>query len=66
MVCCDGFVRSDNRGETPGEEHDFFEKAVVDGGSRETDDVLKGRFGPVVDDVEGEDGGADWVEPPDV
>ena len=37
-----------------------------DGGAGEAGDVFEAGFGPVVDDEEGEEGGADGVEPPEV
>lgn len=38
---------------------------IGDGGAGETRDVLERGVGPVVDYEEGEEGGADGVEPPE-
>ena len=65
MVRRDGFVGVDDGGETPGEEGDLFEDVGGDGGAGEAGDVFEAGFGPVVDDEEGEEGGADGVEPPE-
>ena len=65
VVGRDGFVPADDGREAPGEEGDFAQQAVVDGGAAEAGDVLEAGFGPVVDDEEREDGGADGVEPPE-
>lgn len=65
MVRGDGLVRVYDRGETPGEESDLFEDVGGDGGAGEAGDVFEARFGPVVDYEEGEEGGADGVEPPE-
>ena len=39
--------------------------AVRDGGSRKARDVLHTRVGPVIDDEEGEEGGAEGIKPPE-
>ena len=66
MVRRDGLVGVDDGGEAPGEEGDFFEEVGGDGGAGEAGDVFDAGFGPVVDDEEGEEGGTDGVEPPEV
>ena len=66
VVCGDGLVGVHDGGEAPGEEGDLFEEAGGDGGAGEAGDVLEAGLRPVVDDEEGEEGGADGVEPPEV
>ncbi len=65
MIRRDRFVGIDDGSEAPGEVGDFFEDARVDGGASEAGDVFEERFGPVVDYEEGEEGGAEGVEPPE-
>ena len=66
MVRGDRFVGVHDGRKTPGEERDLFENIGGDGGTGEPGDVFETRFGPVVDYEEGEEGGADGVEPPEV
>lgn len=65
VVRRDGLVGVDDGGEAPGEEGDLLEEGRGDGGAGEAGDVLEAGGGPVVDDEEGEEGGADGVEPPE-
>ena len=65
MIRRDSFVRVDDGREAPGQEGDFLEEGGGDGGAGEAGDVLEAGFGPVVDDEEGEEGGAEGVEPPE-
>ena len=65
VVRRDGLVSVDDGGEAPGEEGDFLEEVGGDGGAGEAGDVFEARRCPVVDDKDGEDGGADGVEPPE-
>ena len=66
MVCCNRFVCVHDGGKAPGEERDLFENVGRDGGAGEAGDVFETGFGPVVDYEEGEQSGADRVEPPEV
>lgn len=65
MVSRNRFVGVYDGGETPGEERDLFEDVGGNGGAGEAGDVFETGFGPVVDYEEGEEGGADGVEPPE-
>ena len=65
MVRRDGLVGVDDGGEAPGQKGDFLEEGRGDGGAGEAGDVFEAGRGPVVDDEEGEEGGADGVEPPE-
>lgn len=65
MVRGDGLVGVDDGRETPGEKGDFLKGAVVDGGAGEACHVGEAGRGPVVDDEEGEEGGAEGVQPPE-
>lgn len=53
-----------NRGETPSEEGNFLENALVYGTAGQASDVLETGICPVVDYEEGEESGADGIEPP--
>ena len=65
VVRRDGLVGVDDGGEAPGQKGDFLEEGGRDGGAREPGHVFEAGRGPVVDDEEGEEGGADGVEPPE-
>lgn len=56
----------DEGGEAPGQVGQFLGQGVVDGQAAQPRHVLEPGRGPVVDDEEGEQAGADGVEPPDV
>lgn len=55
-----------NRREAVGEESQLLLEGIINGGSGEARYVFEAGAGPVVDDEEGEEGGAEGVEPPDV
>lgn len=65
VVGGDGLVGVDDGCEAPGEEGDLLEDRCRDGGAGEAGDVFEARFGPVVNDEEGEEGGAHGVQPPE-
>ena len=65
VVRGDGLVGVDDGGEAPGQKGDFLEEGGRDGGAGEAGHVFEAGGGPVVDDEEGEEGGADGVEPPE-
>ena len=62
VVGRDGLVGVDDGGEAPGQEGDFLKEGGRDGGAGEAGYVGEAGGGPVGDDEEGEEGGADcWV-----
>ena len=65
MVGRDVLVGVDDGGEAPGEKGDLLEQGGRDGGAGEPGHVFEAGRGPVGDDEEGEEGGADGVEPPE-
>lgn len=65
MIRRDGLIRVHDGGEAPGQECDLFQEVGGDGGAGEAGYVFDAGFGPVVDDEEGEEGGAEGVEPPE-
>ena len=65
MIRRDGLVGVHDGSEAPGEEGDFLEQAARDGGAGQVGDVFEAGGGPVGDYEEGEEGGADGVEPPE-
>lgn len=64
MVRRDGFITLHDRGEAPGQVGDFAEGARGAGGAGEAENVGEAGGGPVEDDVDGEEEGAEGVEPP--
>ena len=65
MVRRDGLVGVDHGGEAPGQKGDFLEEGGRDGGAGEPGCVFEAGGGPVGYDEEGEEGGAEGVEPPE-
>ena len=65
VVRRDGLVGVDHGGEAPGQKGDFLQQGGRDGGAGEAGHVFEAGGGPVVDYEEGEEGGADGVEPPE-
>lgn len=53
-----------NWGKAPSEEGNLLEKSLVNGAAGQASDVLETSICPVVDDEEGEESGADGIEPP--
>lgn len=66
MIRCHGLVSRDDGGEAPGEKEQFALDSSGHGGAGQARDILQRGVGPVIDDVEGEQGGAEGIEPPDV
>lgn len=65
MIRRDAFVSVDERGKAPREKREFLLETIVDGGTGEAEYVLQTGGRPVVDDEEGEQSGAEGVQPPD-
>ena len=65
MIRRNRLVSINHGSEAPSEESDFLENACVDGGTGEAGHVFDAGGGPVLVYEEGEEGGAEGVEPPE-
>lgn len=66
MICRHSLQTGHNRGEAVGQVQYLAVDAVINRRASEAADILKRGVGPVVDDEEGQERGANRVKPPEV